>query len=166
VNGAAAVGARAPDFDVPLVGGGRIVRDDLVRAGGGVLLFVKGDCPASELVASRVWPLVRALARGDRPFLAVFQGEEGAARDFRAALGVSLPLAHEAAPFAVSRAYEVNVVPTLFVLDGAGSIAGRLEGFHRSEYIALGASLQRALALGGQPPVLDRPEELPEVRPG
>jgi hypothetical protein len=41
-----------------------------------------------------------------------------------------------------------------------------VEGFLKSEYEALGEALEQALALGSAPPVLDRPEELPQVRPG
>ena len=58
------------------------------------------------------------------------------------------------------------MVPALFVIDGTGLIAERIEGFIKSEYMALGDALEQALALGSAPPVLDRPEELPQLRPG
>jgi hypothetical protein len=75
-------------------------------------------------------------------------------------------MAWQAAPYPASRAYEIVTVPALFVVDGAGAIAERVEGFLKSEYEALGEALEQALALGSAPPVLDRPEELPQVRPG
>jgi hypothetical protein len=54
----------------------------------------------------------------------------------------------------------------LIVIDGAGRIAERAEGFIKSEILALGPAAEQALALGDIPPVLDRPDELPELKPG
>ena len=70
------------------------------------------------------------------------------------------------APYAVSRAYGIGTVPALFVVDGTGVIAERVEGFIKSEYLALGAGIEQALALGAAPPVLERPEDLPALKPG
>jgi peroxiredoxin len=159
-------GARAPAFRLPLLGGGAGVLADLVDAGGGVLVFFKKDCPASALVVSRLAPLADALRREERLLLAVSQGTEEDARAFCDTHAPGLPVAWEAAPYEVSRAYGVSVVPTLFVIDGAGVVAERLEGFVKSEYLALGASLEQALSLGDIPPVLRRPDELPGVKPG
>jgi hypothetical protein len=139
---------------------------DLVDAGGGVLVFVKRACPASELVVPRLGPLADALRREGRLLLVVTQGSEEDARAFREAHAPGPALAWEAAPYGTSRAYGVSVVPTLFVIDGAGVIAERLEGFVKSEYLALGASIEQALALGDIPPVLDRPDSMPALRPG
>jgi hypothetical protein len=75
-------------------------------------------------------------------------------------------LAWQAPPYPASQAYQIVTVPALFVIDGTGIIAERVEGFIKSEYLALGEALEQALALGSAPPVLDRPEDLPLLRPG
>ncbi|HEX7078237.1 MAG TPA: TlpA disulfide reductase family protein [Candidatus Eisenbacteria bacterium] len=161
-----AVGERAPEFGLPILAGGFRSLPDLVEPGGGVLVFFKTECATSELVVPRLAPLARALEAEERLFLAVAQDDPATARAFARAHGIAFPLATEAAPYAVSSAYGVATVPTLFVIDGAGVVAERVEGFVKSEYLALGPALERALALGDVPPVLERPDELPGVKPG
>jgi peroxiredoxin len=156
----------APDFNLPLVGGGYRGLRDLLDPGGGVLLFFKQDCPTSELVLTHIAPLARALEREERFFLAVAEEDEETTRAFRDRHGIRFPIAWQPAPFAASRAYGLTTVPSLFVIDGQGAIAERVEGFVKSEYETLGEAIEQALALGSPPWVLDRPEELPQLRPG
>lgn len=161
-----AVGDPAPEFGLPILAGGFRSLPDLVEPGGGVLVFFKTECVTSELVVPRLAPLARALETEERLFLAVAQDDPATARAFARTHGVAFPLATEAEPYAVSRAFGVVTVPTLFVIDGAGIVAERVEGFVKSEYLALGPALERALALGDVPPVLEHPDELPGVKPG
>jgi peroxiredoxin len=148
------------------VGGGYRGLRDLVEPGGGIVTFFKGDCPASLLVVPRLHALARALARDGLLLLAIAQEDEATARAIREEHGLSFPVAYETAPHHASRAYGVTVVPTLFVIDGAGRIAERVEGFVKAEYLGLGAAIEQALALGDKPPILERAEELPELKPG
>ncbi len=159
-------GIAAPAFDASLVGGGFRGLADLVEPGGGVLLFVKASCETCGLLAPRLHPLAKALERESRLFLAVVQEDEEGARAVRDAWALAYPTAWETAPYAASRAYDVTVVPTLLIVDGAGIVAERLEGFVKAEYLALGVAAEQALALGDAPTVLDRPDELPSVKPG
>jgi peroxiredoxin len=159
-------GAPAPDFSLPLVGGGYRGLRDIVDPGGGILLFFKDGCAASELVVSRIGPLARSLEREERLFLAIAQEDDEGARTFRAKHGLEFAVAYEAAPYATSREYGITTVPTLLVVDGAGFVAERIHGFLKSDYTGLGPAIEQALALGGVPPMLDRPEELPELKPG
>jgi peroxiredoxin len=156
----------APDFNVPLVGGGYRSLADLLEPGGGILVFFKEDCATSRMVLPRLNPLAQALEREDRFFLAIAEDPEETARALRDELGIRFPLAWQAPPYHASRAYGVTTVPALFVVDGAGMIAERIEGFLKSEYESLGEAVEQALALGTAPPVLERPEELPALRPG
>ncbi len=159
-------GAASPDYNLPIVGGGYRGLADLVEPGGGVIVFFKVSCPASELVLPRLVSLSRALEAEERPFLAVAQESEETARVFRERHELPFAVAWEEAPYPASSAYGVDTVPTLFVVDGAGVIAERVEGFIKSEYLALGAGIEQALALGRTPPILDRPDELPDIKPG
>jgi len=166
VTALARPGTRAPDFNLPLVGGGYRGLADLIHPGGGVLIFFKEDCPASELVVPRLGPLAVALEREERFFLAIAQDSEETARAFRDRHDLRFPIAWEEAPYAASRGYGIGTVPALFVVDGTGVIAERVEGFIKSEYLALGAGIEQALALGAAPAVLERPEDLPALKPG
>ncbi|TMQ60304.1 MAG: redoxin domain-containing protein, partial [Candidatus Eisenbacteria bacterium] len=119
-------GTRAPDFNLPLVGGGYRGLRDLLDPGGGVLVFFKEDCPASELVVPRLGPLAEALRKEERFFLAIAEDSEEAARAFRDRNGIRFPIAWEAPPYPASRDYAIGTVPALFVVDGAGYIAERV----------------------------------------
>jgi hypothetical protein len=159
-------GTVAPDFDVRLLDGGYRELRDLVHPGGGIVIFFKTECEASGLLLERIGPLAAALAREERVFLAVAQNAAGEARAFAEQRRITVPIACENPPYPASRAYAVVTVPTLILVDGAGKIAERLEGFVKSELLALGPAAEQALALGDIPSVLERPEELPEIRPG
>jgi peroxiredoxin len=166
VSAPASPGTRAPDFNLPLVGGGYRGLCDLLEPGGGVLVFFKEDCPASRLVVPALKPLADALRREERFFLAIAEDPEEVALAFREEHGIRFPVAWQEAPYAASVAYGISTVPALFVIDGPGVIAERVEGFIKSEYLALGAGIEQALALGVAPPILERPEDLPQLRPG
>ena len=164
--GVAVPGAKAPDFDLPLEGGGYRELRDVVHPGGGIVVFFKTECETSAMLLSRIGPLARALEKEDRLFLAVAQDDAPEVAAFKKEHGLAFPIALEKPPYPASSAYDVRTVPTLFVIDGAGVVAERVEGFLKSEVLALGAAVEQALALGDVPPVLDRPDELPELRPG
>lgn len=166
MNPSARTGAVAPGFNLPLVGGGYRGLADLLEPGGGVIVFFKDSCPASELVVPRLISLSQALEAEERLFLAVAQESEETARGFRDRYKLPFRVVWEEAPYAASAAYGVGTVPTMLVVDGAGVISERVEGFIKSEYLALGAGIEQALALGRTPTVLDRPDELPEIKPG
>lgn len=159
-------GDPAPGFDLPLVGGGFRGLADIVQPGGGVILFLKSTCGTSRLVAPRLHPLARALEKEERLFLAVAQEDDAGARALRDELGLRYPIAFETAPYAASAAYGITTVPTLLVVDGAGVVAERVEGFAKREYLDLAAGVEQALALGDIPTVLDQPESLPDLKPG
>lgn len=160
------VGELAPDFGLPVLSGGFRSLPDVVEPGGGVLVFFKTDCSTSAQVVPRLKPLAGALAREERLFLAVAQDDPATARAFAQEYGIQFAVATESDPYAVSRDYGIVTVPTLLVIDGAGVVAERLEGFVKSEYLALGAAVEQALALGDAPEILERHDELPGAKPG
>ena len=162
----ASVGEPAPDFGLPILAGGFRSLPDIVEPGGGVLVFFKTDCATSALVLPRLGPLARALALEERLFLAVAQDDPATARDFAREHGIDFAIATEGDPYGTSRDFGIETVPTLLVVDGAGVIAERLEGFVKSEYLGLGPAVEQALALGDAPEILERHDELPGVKPG
>lgn len=164
--GAGLPGAVAPDFDVRSPEGDYHELRDVVQPGGGIVIFFKTECETSALLLEHIGPLATALAREERVFLALAQNPPDEVRAFRERHRIAFPIACEDPPYPASRAYAVTTVPTLIVIDGAGQIAERVEGFVKSEVLALGPAVEQALALGDVPPVLDRPEELPELKPG
>lgn len=163
---AAVPGGVAPDFDLPVLGGSYRELRDLVHPGGGILIFFKTTCSTSTLLLTHIGPLADALAAEEREFLAVGQGTEEELAGYRDHHALRFPIACDKEPYRASLAYAVTTVPTLFVIDGAGRIAERVEGFLKSEVLALGPAVEQALALGDVPPVLERADEMPDAKPG
>jgi len=164
--GAAVPGAVAPDFDVRLLTGDYRELRDLVHPGGGIVIFFKTECATSALLLQHIGPLADALAAEERVFVAVAQNMPEEARAFRDEHRLRFEVAAEPEPYRASRAYGIVTVPTLIVVDGAGRIAERVEGFVKSEILALGPAVEQALALGDVPPVLEGFDALPELKPG
>jgi peroxiredoxin len=159
-------GHRAPEFNLPLAGGGYRGLRDLLEPGGGVLVFFKEDCPASQVVIPSLGSLAKALEREERFFLAIAEDSEETVLAFRDQHKIPFRIAWQAPPYPASRDYGITTVPALLVVDGTGLVAERVEGFIKSEYLALGQGIEQALALGTVPPILERPEDLPQLRPG
>ena len=70
----------------------------------------------------------------------VSQNDAGDTRDFNTRFGLSFPtlLDSEKAGFAVSNAFGISSVPTLFLIETDGSIGRVLEGWSKSEIERLG----------------------------
>lgn len=149
-----------------MIGGGYRGRRDIVEPGGGVIVFFRSDCPASEILVPRLNALARALELEDRLFIGIAEEGEVSARAFHSDHALGFPVAYDAAPHATTRDYGITTLPTLLVVDGMGIVAERLQGFIKADYLSLGPAIEQALALGNTPPMLDRPEDLPDIKPG
>jgi len=125
-----------------------------------IVCFVKDDCPTCHAVMPVLDALHRALSR-HIPFLVVGQTRDGNAN-----------LASEYEPgfailddedLAVSFAWDVEIVPSLFLTGNGGESRQMLEGFVREEWQSLAETL--AAELGSAPADLDW-AALPAWRPG
>jgi peroxiredoxin len=125
-----------------------------------LVCFVKEDCPT----CNEVMPLLEAFHRtfGARIALLV----PGQTREGNAILaerhGLTVPLLDDSA-LEASFAWDVEIVPTLYLADGNGREEARLTGFVREEWRALAERL--AAELGVAVPEVDW-ARLPEWRPG
>jgi peroxiredoxin len=146
-----APGAPAAPFDLPLVGGGRIDLDSLLEGTRGALLvFFKTECPTCKLAfpfLQRIWERVpRSVGFG---FLAIAQNAASELPGFLAHYGATFPVASESEPYAVSQAYRLTNVPTLFLIDERGIVQSSTVGFSREAYDSL---LEATLARIGREP--------------
>lgn len=113
-----------------------------------LLVFYRVSCPTCKLTL----PYMHRL---QMPVLGVSQDDAEAtekfARQFEVEIESVLDLASDGYP--ASNEFGVHHVPTLFVLDGNGKIAERIEGFDKEALERLGASFAES-------------ELVPEFRPG
>ena len=141
--------APAPDFTLPALGGGAIHLAAALTGGPVGLLFFEADCPTCEFVL----PLWRRLVDGTPTaagrLLAVAQNTAEQARALCDRLGAGVPVAVDAEPFPVSRAYGLMTVPTLFLVEANGTLGLTSEGFARADWETGAAGRRR----WGGPPV-------------
>jgi hypothetical protein len=147
--------AIAPPFRLASSGARGVALESLLAAGPAVLLFAESDCPTCALA-------LRELARAGAPVQPVFQDPPAVATRVARRLGVRGEVLFDEAPYDVSRAYDVQTVPTTVLVGRDGVETARVVGWDRA---ALEALLARAAALGAPAtPPLD--PATPATKPG
>jgi peroxiredoxin len=160
-------GTLAPDFALPALEAKQVWLHELLKHGPVVLAFFKVECP----VCQYAFPLYDRLARANKAsgatVLGVSQNDRRETEAFRREYGISFPIAidDEANRYAVSIAYGLTNVPTLFYIAPGGEIEVSSVGWSKGDVDEVNAKLA---ALRGQvPPVLwRRGEDIQEFRAG
>ena len=125
-----------------------------------LLCFVKEDCPTCNDVMPLIEALYSDLGTGV-DFFVVGQTGEGN-RVLRKRHGLTVPLLDDES-LKVSFAYDVEIVPTLHLVDAQGASSRKLVGFARDEWREAIEAFAEALGLG---PVAVDWADYPEWRPG
>jgi len=149
-----AAGAAAPSFTLPDAVTGETVTDPW-QAGRTVVAFFKVTCPVCKMVA----PKLTALAEGGARVVAVGEDPPAALRRYAKEEGQQVQTVSEAAPYAVSDAYGISTVPTLFLVEPDGTVADAVGCWDRARWNAVAAAC-------GAPAISDDADGLPLFRPG
>lgn len=160
-------GTLAPDFTLSTLEGKQVSLHALLKHGPVVLAFFKVSCP----VCQYAFPLYERLAQANKAsgatVLGVSQNDRREADAFRREYGVSFPIAidDEANRYAVSNAYGLTNVPTLFYITSNGEIEVSSVGWSKADVDEVNAKL--AALRRQKPSVLWRAgEDVAEFRPG
>ena len=127
-----AAGARAPEFRMPLLGGGETTLAEILAGGPALLAFFKISCPVCQMT----FPfLQRIYAAGGARIFGVSQNDAGDTREFNQEFGVAFPtlLDSEEDGFPASNAYGISSVPTLFLVEPGGRIGNVIEGWRKQD---------------------------------
>ncbi len=120
---ALSAGVRAPEFTLPAADGRRISLQDALQKGPVVLAFFKVSCPVCQYAFPFFERMYQANRGDDVTFIGVSQDKIQDTRAFMKEFGVTFPIAlDEPANYAVSNAYGLTTVPTLFYIDPSGEI--------------------------------------------
>jgi peroxiredoxin len=151
-------GVRAPDFSLPTVDGKHVSLQEALRKGPVVLAFFKVSCP----VCQYAFPFFERMYQANHDANVTVLGvSQNSARDtglFMKEYGVTFPVAlDDPKDYAVSNAYGLTNVPTLFYIEPSGSIVISSVSWSKADVEAVN---ERLAALRQQPPaVLWRPHE-------
>lgn len=151
------LGARIDNFTLARLDGGEITLREMTANGPALLAFYKVNCPVCQLT----FPFLERIQSPDRlPVYGISQNCAEDTRDFNRHFGLTIPtlLDTEKSGFAVSNAFGISSVPTLFLVEPDGTIAHVAEGWRKSEIQLLGAR-------AGVDPFRDG-ESVPEAKAG
>ena len=144
-----------PGADAPTIPG------LVLEPGPGVLMFYKVTCPTCQMAG----PVAEKLfARFPGRFAAVAQDPPDRIEDFGRRYGTSFPSLSEPPPYDASNAYDVEAVPTLYLLDG-GRIVDVVESWDREGWNRVAGRLGEMTGQGGGA-VSEEGDGLPPFRPG
>jgi thiol-disulfide isomerase/thioredoxin len=135
-----------------------------VAFGDGALavVFYKVTCPVCQMAAPKVDVMARAYPGR---VVGVGQDPPDALERFGREFGMDVPALPDLPPYDASNAYGIESVPTLFVIDAAGTVADAVVSWDRSGYNR--ASARLAELLGVEPvTVSESSDGLPPFRPG
>jgi peroxiredoxin len=144
------------------VAGGPVALADLHAHRAAVVLFVAEECPTSALTMRRLAPLVPALSQAGVAVATIFEDPLDVAARIARRAGLQGTVLSEPAPYEVSRAYELQTVPTTVLVDRNGAILRRVVGWDAD---GLDALLAQACE-GRPPPPPPLTREHPQRKPG
>lgn len=159
-------GTKAPAIELPLIDGGRFSLHAALEKSPVVLAFFKISCPVCQYAFPYYERLARSLASTGVTVVGVSQDDEDATRRFVKSYGVRFPIALEdTRKFAVSDAYGLTNVPTLFEVAQDGTIAVSCVGWEKAvvEEIHLRHNSKGAPA---PPPLFPKTETIADFKAG
>jgi peroxiredoxin len=160
-----AVGRRAPPFELSSMEGEAHSLQSLLARGPVLGAFFKVSCPTCQYAFPFLERLYRQLGGNGMLVVGISQDSAPDSEKFAKQFGVTFPVLIDREPYAVSRKYGVEFVPTLFLITPDGQVEISGDGFSKSDLLAIQESL--AQRLGVSPPALFLPgEKIPEYKPG
>lgn len=161
------VGELAPEFTLLTTDGQTVNLAELLHRGPVVLAFFKVSCPVCQYAFPMYERLAQAHQDSGATFLGVSQNQPSEAKAFAREYGVSFPIAidDESNQYAVSNAYGLTNVPTVFYIDPSGEIEVSSVGWSKADVDEVNAKLADFRHL--KPPALWRSgEDIPAFRAG
>ena len=159
-------GVKAPEFTLPLMGGGRFDLKDALERGPVLLAFFKISCPVCQFAFPYFERLYKAYGKGPVAIIGISQDDAANTQRFAREFGITFPIAlDDTRSYAVSNAYGLTNVPTLFLIEPFGEIAVSSVGWARADYEQIGRELATATEIK-QAPLIARTESVPDFKAG
>jgi peroxiredoxin len=116
-------GVLAPDFTLPTVQGGKVSLQEALANGPVVLVFFKNSCPVCQYAMPFLERVFQANRAANVTVLGISQDKASDTKAFLREYGVTFPVAlDDPANYAVSNAYGLTNVPTVFYIASGGEI--------------------------------------------
>ena len=129
-------GAHVTEFTLPRLAGGQASLREITAKGAALLAFFKVNCPVCQMT----FPFLERLQSERLPVYGISQNGPEDTRDFNRHFGLTMPilLDSEASGYAVSNAFGISSVPTLFLVEPDGTVSRVSEGWHKGDIAHFG----------------------------
>lgn len=135
-------GVRAPHFELSTVDGGRVFLNEALQKGPLVLAFFKVSCPVCQYAFPFVERLCRANNSANLTVLGISQDNRKDTQKFLREYGVTFAVAlDDPAEYAISNAYGLTNVPTIFYIAPDGEIEISSVGWSKADWEAINKKL-------------------------
>jgi len=160
-------GQTAPEFSLKGIDGKIYSLEELRRKGPVLAAFFKISCPVCQFTFPFLQRLYERYGNDDVTFLGISHDDAKATAGFAKQYGITFPIAldEKEKGYPASNAYGLTNVPTIFLIDGDGTVSISSMGFVKNdlEQIAVQLAERRKIA----PAALFRANEsVPANRPG
>ena len=129
-------GSPAPDFRLPQLDGDPVALREILAKGPALIAFYKTTCPVCQLT----FPFLERIHKGGTlPVYAVSQDGAEDTREFNREFGIALPTLLDSARsgYAVSNAFGISSVPSMFLIGRDGVVARVIEGWSKRDIESL-----------------------------
>ena len=159
-------GVAAPEMSLPLLDGRKFTLAEALKKGPVVAAFFKVSCPVCQLAFPFLERVYQAYGKsGKFTFVGVSQDDAPDTQAFNKRFGVTFPVLLEQKGYAVSNAYGLTNVPTVFLISPAGEIEFSWVSWSKADLEELSRRLARLN--GVSPAAIFRPgEQVPDFKPG
>ncbi|MCS7044132.1 MAG: TlpA family protein disulfide reductase [Bryobacteraceae bacterium] len=149
-------GNTAPQFTLELAGDGMLSLAAILEAGPAVFAFFKVTCPTCQMAL----PYLARIRGGELQVFGISQDDAERTREFQRVFGVDLPMLLDpaAAKYPASRAFGIQYVPSVFLVETDGRISWAAEAFDRRAYEELAQRAGR--------PMFHAEDRVPLYKPG
>ena len=158
-------GTKAPGFSLKDVEGKAYSLDALLQKGPVVAVFFKVSCPVCQFTFPFVERLHKKYAGEGVTVLGISQDDARGTKEFARQFGVTFPIALDEKGYPASNAYGLTMVPTVFLIEPAGTVKVSSMGFVKSdlERIAREVAERRKMAPAA---LFGATESVPANKPG
>lgn len=159
-------GVHAPEINLSFLDGARFALREALMKGPVVAVFFKVSCPVCQMALPYLDRIYKAYGPGGKfTFVGVSQDNAADTEAFNRRFGVTFPVLLEEKGYAVSNAYKLTNVPTVFMISPAGEIEFSSVSWSKSDMQELGRKLAR---VNNTAPATIFPagEPVPEYKPG
>ena len=158
-------GNPAPNFSLKSLDGKEFSLAGALKKGPVVLAFFKVSCPVCKFTFPFLERLYQRYKSDSLTVLGVSQDNASASRDFAQSFGVTFPILVDDSAYAVSNAYGLSMVPTVFLIEPGGATKISSMGFVKADLESIADALADRQNLT-RTPVFLKSESVPASKPG